>query len=141
MLTKKQFAKKNATLNPVERAAAWRSYLTNNNVVHKGTATVEQRAEMAEKSRIGQARANRAKQRAESRLTNFESSVIEIDRVLVFAGFVLKNISECDSRYYERDGQHVRVSDHTANEATARWMESVACVEVTTVQQALEVVS
>lgn len=139
MLTKNQFAKKNATLSPVERSAAWKSYLAENGVQH-GKLTGESLVAQKSASAAGVARSNRQCQLADRRIDQFDANVAEIDRILAAAGFALRNVSECDSRYYERDGQHVRVSDHAPNAATAAWMESVGCVAVVSVCDAMNLI-
>lgn len=49
---------------------------------------------------------------------------------LTASGFSLANESPSGSRYYIRDGEHVRVSDHEPNEATAMWMEKVGATDL-----------
>jgi hypothetical protein len=130
---------KNSNLNPVERAAAWRKYLANNGVA-TGSPTGTALAEQKNKSAAGQVRSRREQRRMETRIDQVAEQIETIHQTLLAAGWMLVNESESGSRYYERDGQHVRVSDHAANEATDRWMQSVGCVEVTTVEQAKEII-
>lgn len=51
----------------------------------------------------------------------------QVDHCLLAAGWTLRTESESGSRYYERNGRHLRVSDHPPNEATAAWMNDVRC--------------
>ena len=140
MLTKNQFKNKNPHLTPAERGAAWKVYLAENGVSFGKLSGEDLEAARAITAKsIADEKARREKQaRRESR---FDENVEEIDRILKEAGFVLNNVSVCGSRYYQRGDQHVRVSDHSPNEATSAWMDKVGCDTVTTAAAALAIIS
>lgn len=83
-----------------------------------------------EKSAAGQRKSQKRSDREERRLESFDSDLPEMHALLMSNGFTLAKASGSGSRYYEKDGEHIRVSDHLPNEATQQWMDKVGADDV-----------
>lgn len=59
-----------------------------------------------------------------------EDQYAQVDHCLKAAGWSLRDTSASGSRYYERNGSHLRASDHPPNEKTQAWMNDVRCSEI-----------
>jgi hypothetical protein len=135
-LTKNQFISQKQMLAGITRAEATKLWHEHHQAVSpRKKLTGEELKIQQEKSRLGQIASERRNKRRDQRAEKFDRDVDLIHQNLSAKGFSLAKTSDSGSRYYELNGQYVRVSDHEPNEATQRWMDSVGCDDVWSVNQ------
>lgn len=130
ILTKNQFIarKQREGVDRREAAKQYIAYRQEHKVSEKPTG--EALRIQQEKSKAGQIASQKIQKRMDRRIDTFYEDLPKIHEKLLQSGFVLQKQSPSGSRYYERNGEWIRASDHAPNEATQRWMDSVDCRDV-----------
>lgn len=98
----------------------------------------EELEEQRRRSAAGVAKSQRRQRLEAQAAERFAREVDAIHAALTARGWVLEKISDSGSRYYSRNGQVARVSDHAPNDATLAWIEKTGVIEINTLDQAEE---